>query len=113
MILTQVKKLITTGTTATPEVTSFVSESCAVTQIVISPALAGTAWSLVISDNAAEGGPSNNYTLVVWSPVTVPTDGKPIVINFDDPVYMTNGVQAITSGTAPGYLSVWVSYWKQ
>ncbi len=91
-----VTKHVTTKTT-----TNIVSESVTMSQIVFLCTGAGTTWALKIQDKAS--------TPRIWfGPVdlTVPADGKPIIINFTVPVYMEGGIDVITSGGTAGVLDI-------
>jgi hypothetical protein len=103
MILTQVKKRITTSTTTVVK-----AESCAVTQIVISVANAGTTWKFKMQDKAL-----SPFVLIPEITVAAPTTSTTAIINFDDPIYMDGGVDIITSSGTPGEIAVWISMWVQ
>lgn len=91
---------ITTNGTFTP-----VAQSCLLGQIVIACKLAGTAWTLEIKDKAAAP-----RSLVVPFTLTVPADGKPIIIKFDYLVSMDGGIDIVTAGSTPGQVAVWVEF---
>ena len=91
-----VSKHITSKTT-----TNIVAENAYITQIVYLCSGAGTTWALKIQDKAT--------TPRIWfGPVdlTVPSDGKPIIINFTYPVAMEGGIDVITSGGTAGVLDI-------
>jgi hypothetical protein len=97
------RKKIDTGT-GTPVLTTVVSTSCAVKQIVISVFSAGTGWVLRIQDIAAIP-----FVLVPPTTLTAPSTPSAAIINFDEPVYMEGGVNVVTSGTTAGVVYVWVN----
>lgn len=83
-----------------------VTSSCLLYQIVIACADAGTAWTLTIHDL------SSPNQLVVVPPCTlaVPTDGKPVIIFFEQPLPMQDGIDIVTAGTTAGTggVTVWL-----
>lgn len=93
-----VKKKITTNAT-----TALAATSGAVKQIVIACSNAGTTWTLRIEDG-------DGFVLVPTFTLTVPTDGLPKIIVFDQPIYMSNGISAVTAGAAAGQVQIWVSF---
>jgi hypothetical protein len=72
-----------------------------VSQIVIACANAGTSWTLKIQD---KGSPAK-----IWVPaftLSVPADGLPKIIKFDEPVFFLNGIDIVTTGGTPGEVAV-------
>lgn len=91
-----ITKHITTKAT-----TNIATGSAYMSQIVYLCSGAGTTWSLKITDKAS--------TPRTWfGPVdmTIPSDGKPIIINFTFPMYMEGGIDVITGGTTAGVLDI-------
>jgi len=80
--------------------THIIAGGCAIREIVISPAAAGTAYTLTIQDQSTPA-----FVIVPAFTLTVPTTGLPIQIKFDNPQRMDGGVDIITGGT-PGSVSV-------
>jgi hypothetical protein len=80
--------------------------SCLLYQIVIACADAGTAWTLAIQDLSTP----NPLMVVPPCALTVPTDGKPIIIFFEKPLPMKDGIDIVTAGTTagPGGVTVWL-----
>src|SRR5438552_17164553 len=76
----------------------------AIREIVISPDLVGTAYTLKIQDQS-----SPVFVLVPKFTMAVPTDGKPTLIQFDNPQRMDKGVDVVTAGTPAGSVSVWIT----
>ena len=97
MSIVPYKKRIVTAAT-----TTVLSESCVVFEIVIAVADVGTTWTLKIQDKA--GSPC---VLVPKFTMVLPTDFKPIIINFNEPVTMDGGIDIVTTGT-PGEVCVWL-----
>lgn len=93
---------ITTNTT-----TVIVATTCLLAQLVIAVNGAGTTWKLRVQDGASPA-----HTIVPSADVIVPTDGKPIIINFDLPVTMTDGIKVVTPSGTPGEVTVWAHYFQ-
>jgi hypothetical protein len=73
-------------------------------QVVIACRNAGTTWKLRIQDKA--GSPK---TVVPDFTLTVPTDGKPMIIVFDSSIPMEGGLDIMTPSGTPGEVSVWIT----
>ena len=91
------KRIITDAST-----TTVLSESCVVFEIVIAIAAIGTTWTLQIQDKA-----SSPCILVPKFTAALPTDFKPIIMNFNEPVTMDGGIDIITTGTH-GEACIWL-----
>lgn len=63
---------------------------------------AGSSWDLRVQDQAS---PSPHVVIGDFA-LSVPTDGLPIIIHFEQPIPMIDGIDVVTSGT-PGEVSVW------
>ncbi len=93
---------ITTKTTTTPT-----SSTAYLSTAVISCSAAGTAWTLVVKDKS--GTP---LILIPSFTLTVPTTGLPIILQFEEPILMTGGIDIVTAGTTAGTLDVFMTYWQ-
>jgi hypothetical protein len=94
----QLQKRITTSTTiaATPQ-------SGLVSQIVIAVDNAGTTWTLRIEDNSSP-------VIVIFPTATLAlSNSGPLIIKFDKPIRVTNGIDIITTGT-PGIVCVLIEF---
>jgi hypothetical protein len=93
---------ITTKTT-----TTITAATAYVSTIIITCSGAGTAFTLVIKNKEA-----TPITLVPIVTLTVPTTGLPIILQFEEPILMTSGIDVITAGTTAGTVDVFVTYWQ-
>jgi hypothetical protein len=92
------KHITTNATTIITAATAFIE------QIVIVCSNAGTAWALRVQNR--EGTPK---ILIPAFTLAVPTDGKPIVHYFEEPLPMEAGIEIVTAGTTPGIVDVWTT----
>ena len=76
----------------------------AIRQIVLSSSSAGTTWIVKIQDRA-----STPAVLIVPNTVTLPTDGFPLKVKFDDPVPMEAGIDFVTVSGTPGVADLWIT----
>ena len=81
------------------------ADTCAVSSIVIAVNAAGTTWTLQITD-----GGSPAFTIVPKFTLVAPTELKPVIITFTDPVRMDGGIKILTTGTH-GEACVWTTAW--
>lgn len=91
---------ITTKTT-----TTIISASAYISTIVISCSNAGTGWTCLIQNK--EATPKiliPNFTL------SAATTGTPILLQFIEPVLMTDGVDIITDGVTAGVIDIFMTY---
>jgi len=98
--MAQQQKQIQITTNAT---TTVFGSTCTISQVVISCSNAGTAWALTVQDRGASA-----KVLIPGFTLSVPSAG-PIIITFDKfRPRMDSGISAITTGTTPGVLNLWV-----
>lgn len=90
---------ITSNTT-----TTLIDSSCSLSQLVIAIANAGTTWPLRVQDQASPA-----HVIVPQFTVALPTDFKPLIINFDEPIPMQGGIDVVTPSGTPGEASVWAT----
>ena len=96
-----VAKRITTAAT-----TTLISKWAYVSSIYIACNAAGIA--LRVQDKGASVSPPQPVKVIVPTfTATVPTDGKPTIIEFKDKVQMAGGIDVVTTGT--GEVSIWVA----
>jgi hypothetical protein len=84
----------------TAATTTIRSGSCGLAQIVIAVEDPGTSFTLKIQDQA-----SPPFVFVPQFTAALPTDFKPIIIEYDNVVDAAGGIDAVTTGT-PGALCV-------
>lgn len=88
----------TTKTTVTP-----VSADCVLYSIVINTSAAGTAWTLTVQDKGSTAA-------ILVSALALATTQNPLVINFNNGIKMTGGIDVITGGTTAGTADFWLTY---
>lgn len=86
----------------TATTTELYDASCFVQQIVISVEGAGTTFKLRIQDRSSPA-----MVLIPLTSLSAPSDPSAAIIRFEDPVFMQDGVDAITTGT-PGAVCIWI-----
>jgi hypothetical protein len=99
MAIKQFRARITANAT-----TGITAESCTIREITISPNAVGTAWTLQIQDKA--GSP---FILIPSFTLSVPANGMPTIIKWDNGVRMDSGIDIVTGGTAAGAVAVWIT----
>jgi len=87
--------------------TTITASTAYVSTLVISCSAAGSSWTLSVQD-----GEATAKILVPSFTLTVPTNGQPIVLNFQEPIVMTTGIQVVTAGTTAGTVDVFATYWQ-
>ncbi len=92
---------ITSKATTTPTAaTAYVSV------ITFACSAAGTAWTFVVQNKEA-----TPKILVPSITLTVPTTGA-VIMQFNEPVLMTSGIDIVTGGTTAGTVDVFITYWQ-
>jgi hypothetical protein len=92
-------------------VTSAADGSVMLSQLVLLCSNAGSSWSLTIQDRtpAPDGGPRIIFFATTQ---TVRPDGTPLIIRFEDPIVMKDGIDIVTAGTTPGVVDIWGTGWQ-
>jgi len=86
-------------------------DSVMLSQLVLLCSNAGTGWQLTIQDRtpAADGGPR---IIFFASTQTVRPDGSPLIIRFEDPIIMKNGIDIVSGPGTPGVVDIWGTGWQ-
>lgn len=89
--------------------TTIASQSRVLRRIIVVCSNAGTSWTLRIQDKA--GSPAIALPSLT---LAVPSDGKPLVVEFEQPgILMEGGIEIVTGGTTAGVVDVWIVYGDQ
>ncbi len=87
--------------------TTIVASTAYLSTLVISCSNIGTLWTIVIQNK--EGTPK---ILIPNFILTIPTTGLPIILQFAEPILMTDGIDIITTGSLAGVVDVFATYWQ-